>query len=302
MLILANSQISWAGIGFFDGSRIVKFTDSRGIAPPSRFGDVRLTIQSWFHQPIDWDPLPDIAPTCPQQDFIASWQVNYPSLIPCDVRIAKGTHLQRSGRTLSMVLTQDQLERYRDTCLPRLWNMLTPAFPSSNDSNHGNSSENPGTARAPQQMPTREDNESRERDFGLPFANTDANLRPGNSNTRGMFARLFRSTQRRPPRPDSRDAGVVSWDIYCCINKMYTEPLETILRYIDHKGLDDEKFLIALNKEIKRAAGNWFWGTLRRNFSWKRCSRITFVEVVLPAPETLSRLPKICFETYKGIE
>lgn len=92
---------------------------------------------------------------------------------------------------------------------------------------------------------------------------------------------------RGPLLPDSQVSQVEFWDIYCCINRMYTEPLETVLRHIDPNGLDDETFLIALNKEIERAAGNWFWGTLRRICSWKRCCRITFVEVFSTDPELL---------------
>lgn len=147
-----------------------------------------------------------------------------------------------------MILTGDQLQRYRDNCLPRLWDMFTSAFPSSKDGGHGNTPGDLETGHALKHIQPRGGND------------------PGPDSSRAT----------------SRDSGVDLWDVYCCINKMYTEPLETILRHINHNGLNDEQFFIAFNKEIRHAAGNWFWGSLRRLFSWKRCSRITFVEVSSP--------------------
>lgn len=80
------------------------------------------------------------------------------------------------------------------------------------------------------------------------------------------------------------------WEIHCCINRMYTEPLETILRIIPHldgdESLDDKQFFKALRKAIRQVSGNHVIGLLRRTFSWKRCSRIIFIEVKSLFPVT----------------
>lgn len=199
---------------------------------------------------------------------------------------------QRSGKTLSIVLTKDQLQSYKDTCLSRLWDMATSAFPPSHDANNGNIQEDSERATVPHQMPTHEGNYPGHEQSVLPFQNPGARSTPEDSDAGGMLERLFRRTQKSPPQLDPQGSRVDFWDIYCCINRVYTEPLETVLRLIDPNGLDDEKFFIEFNKAIRRAAGNWFWGNLRRIFSWKRCCRITFVEVFSPAHESLSRLPE----------
>lgn len=203
-------------------------------------------------------------------------------------QIANGTQFQRSGKTLSIVLTKNQAQRYKDSCLPRLWDRVTAAFPLSNDATHENVSEDLGRDGIPQQMPTRESNESGQNDIMLPLGNTDANPTSESSTAGGIIARLFQRSQIGPPRPDPQDSMAVPWDIHCCIDRIYTESLETILRHIDHNGLDDEKFLNAFNKEIQLSAGNWFWGTLRRTCSWKRCCSISFVEVFSTALKTRS--------------
>lgn len=191
---------------------------------------------------------------------------------------------QRSGRTLNVVLTKDQFQRYRDTCLPLLSDMLTSVFPPSRNANTEDASHDEERAHTPHQLPTREGDHLAQEQLMLPLRNPAARLNSEGSDAGGMFKWLFGRTQKGPFPPSPQGSQVDFWDIYCCINRTYTEPLETILRHIETNGLDDERFFVALNKEIGRAAGNWFWGTLRRVCSWKRCCGITFVEVFTMAP------------------
>jgi hypothetical protein len=44
--------------------------------PPGLIDRVRLNMENWLDQPIDWDPLPSPAMACTLDQTVVAWQVS----------------------------------------------------------------------------------------------------------------------------------------------------------------------------------------------------------------------------------
>lgn len=171
-------------------------------------------------------------------------------------------------------------------CIPVLWDNTTPGLPPP-ALVRANNEESPGPSiPLPQyeRQRGREDNNTPLGDAILPrhyrvFRNTQNFLQSLTNRVWNLSG--MRGSQS--PRPREQEQPQNYREIFCCISRMYTEPLETILQIIIREKVpDDEKFYEAFNKAIRDAAGPWLAGWLRRLFSWKSCTAIEFVEASLP--------------------
>lgn len=159
-----------------------------------------------------------------------------------------------------MSLSQDELDRYKPTCLPRT-TRNTPILPIANQS--------PGS--------------STQASTNIPLNNISQPGAINNQNTPGnvtLGGAVQSSTAQQSSNP--------SRDMYWCIEKIFTEPTENhlfpILNSEDLK--DDEDLYNQVNTAI-RSARYWIWWL----FSWKRCTEVEFIEVTKSESSSPVRTP-----------
>lgn len=176
-------------------------------------------------------------------------------------------------------------ESLRAVCVPILWDRTTPGLPPPAIL-RANNEERPDPNIPMQQRQSQggseSDNTAPQGGALLPTHYRSPRTSPSSGSRIGLSSWLARMLGSSPPRPQEREQPQTYREIFCCINRMYTEPLETVLQIIIRENLqDDEQFYEAVNKAMRDAAGLGLAGWLRRIFSWKTCTTIEFVEVSL---------------------
>ncbi|KAK1483116.1 serine/threonine protein kinase [Colletotrichum abscissum] len=77
---------------------------------------------------------------------------------------------------------------------------------------------------------------------------------------------------RIPQRP-----SVVAKEVYWCMDEVFTEPKETLLRPVAvDPAITDETFYILTNRALDRARGGLMKGWFLSRLSWKRCVGVVF--------------------------
>lgn len=186
-----------------------------------------------------------------------------------------------------MVLSKGEVDSLQAVCVPLLWDNITPGLPPP-VTQRSKTDRRPGPTIPMQTYQRRGGNEANNNAAHggalLPEYRRNSRTNQQSSGSQpGLFSWLSRIIGSKPPISETGDQPEKYWEIFCCINRMYTEPLEIILQIIIRDNLrDDEKFYNAVNKAIRDASGPWLSGWLRRLFSWKTCTAMEFVEASLP--------------------
>ena len=74
---ITKPQTDFGNVQYYsDGVRMVRFIAGSRMKPPGLIDRVRLNMENWLGQPIDWDPLPPPATACKPDQTVVAWQVS----------------------------------------------------------------------------------------------------------------------------------------------------------------------------------------------------------------------------------
>ncbi|KAH6967782.1 kinase-like domain-containing protein [Ilyonectria sp. MPI-CAGE-AT-0026] len=229
-------EVNFPNIVYDDGLRLVRFAPANQVKPATRVETLQLGVEKLAGRLIDWTPFRRPRPVLRPDQFMMMWQWG--------------------GHELSMSLSQDELDRYKPTCLPRTTNN-TPLLPVAN--NQAGSSRH-GVVNIPLNT------------MGQP-ANMGSQPTHGNAPLPGITG--------HPTMPLPTPGA--SKDMYWCVEKVFTEPAETHLFPIINTDTlnDDQELYRQVNRAIGSSVGSSRTRWILRRLSWKRCTKVEFVKFVV---------------------
>ncbi|KAI0427149.1 kinase-like domain-containing protein [Xylaria sp. FL1042] len=238
---IVESNLS--GTRYNDGIRVVQFIPGLNLKPPTAINRLKLKLETWLDCPIDWRPFHGTSRLCSANQTLINWTV--------------ATH------QLSLVLSRDEMARYKPTCVPILQSG-TPVLPRWET---GNS-----------QQPRSTEHE------------LDNLTRPSSTRSEGQSENI------KPVvigGTDTQQLALSSQDVYWCNDKVYTEPLQTILYEINNWDAlhSDKEFYELVNCLTRHIKGWRLSGWLFSVLSWKRCTQVDFVKFHVVANNRNQVLP-----------
>ncbi|KAI0545792.1 kinase-like domain-containing protein [Xylaria curta] len=249
---------------YHDGIRIVQFTHGSNVEPPTAIDRLKLKCEAWLDCPIDWRPFRGISPICSVNQTLVNWTI--------------------SGYHFSLALSNSEVSDYKSTCVP-IFESGTPIVPSFERENlelmmrqprsPEHNLENLTTQYLPRWV---------RRIFGSTVhrpCNPDHDLENLNTPSPRKSDRHLGNTGSAASVETSRSqSSHPTKDVYWCNDKVYTEPLQTMLYEVnDWDSLQyDENFYGRVNEVTRSSHGGILRGWLFSLLSWKRCTRVDFVK------------------------
>ncbi|KAI1390684.1 kinase-like domain-containing protein [Hypoxylon trugodes] len=122
----------------------------------------------------------------------------------------------------------------------------------------------------------------------LPLSTQQAKVKSTAAHTQGSSAPPSQPTQSTnnssqeqvQNNPSLTSTPGQSKQLYWCVDRVFSEPLQTVLFPIrEIQGLqDDEQFYLKVNKRFNKVRGGKARGWVTDFFSWKRCTEVNFIK------------------------
>ena len=239
---VAHALKSFSFCAYFDGVRVLNFTPSRFLFPPSFVDRCKQTIETKIGHPVSWWPFKDGNRWCPQGYSRISWYW--------------------SSKKLYIDVPDVEAEAYKSRC-QAISDIAEPASRPSQSSSPG--------SRAPMdlghQVPS-----SFAIDVYLSENNYSLSSSPSGSQSQNGLSNLSNNGLENQNHPSEQASYK---EIYWCVDKAWSEPQSTKLCSLqEHPGIRDDEALY--ERLIKEYNGIRTWKG--RLLSWKSCLGIEFIK------------------------